>query len=263
MNAVPAIGNTPVWNYGKNASFGLFARPLKGEKLLLLLYKGVVFKRKTTFLWKNEDEEESGGEESGGEESGGEGKCNLSFKQRIEPRLVVVPASGAVVGRTEFPITLFLSDEVVVYSSEELKTFKKLKQIDEEEFYALKEGEAATAFSLPELEENVYDEDEDTIENTKKGLLFPLWYISVGKNSVGALFVKEVLNVQTENTFAFEEDVEKDDEEETEEDPCKPGDGGPGPDGTEDATRPGGAPNEEGSDDEEGESSGEKPCEED
>ena len=223
MSSPNIIGNTPVWNYGKNASFGLWVNPLKESKLFVALYKGVIFNRKTTFLWTATAKETP----AVPPKTDPEHKVTLSFKQKMEPEIVIVPASGVVVPKSDFPITLFVSGKDVIYSNDAMKKFKKLDTVSEEKFYALSTGVSGSSFDLPDLNEDIYEAKEKTAEKTKRGLLIPLWRIDVDVSSTGTLSVKEVLNLHSAETFAFapyeEEHVEEDDNGEN--DPCEVGDG--------------------------------------
>lgn len=259
MSSPNIIGNTPVWNYGKNASFGLWVNPLKDSKLFVALYKGVVFNRKTTFLWTAIADETP----AVPPETAPEHEVTLSFKQKMKPEIVVVPASGAVIPRSDFPITLFVSGKDVVYSDDGMKKFKKLGTVSAEKFYGLSTGDSASSFDLPDLDEDIYEAKEETAEKTKRGLLIPLWRIDVDVSSTGTLSVKEVLNLHSAETFAFEPYEEEPAEEGGGEtgDPCEVGDGEGVTHGGEMGGSPGGG-GEGGSIDEDGEG-GEKPCNQD
>ena len=257
MSSPNMIGNTPVWNYGKNASFGLWVSPLKGSKLLVVVYKGVILSRKTTFMWKAEITEKAAAEGASPEH-----EAKLTFKQKIEPKLSVVPASGAVVSKSDFPITLFASGATVVYSGDGMTEFKKMDAVSDETFYELKTGNAAGSFDLPELDKDVYETKAKVAKETQKGLLVPLWRIDVDVSAAGTLSVREVLNLHTDDTFAFEPYEEEPEKEPGAEDPCAPGDGGGEGEGGGEDGQGGGAGGEEGTE-EAGEEDGEEPCPDD
>lgn len=210
------IGNRPLWNYGKNASFGLWVHPLVGSEVLVLLYKGVLFTRKTTFKWKATSE--------ASEIEGEDAKVTLEFKQKITPKIVSVGSCGAIVSFSMFPITIFVSETTVLCSDDSMSSFKKFESVSDEAFYALKTGSSLSAFDLPALDTEVYD-DEDEEEDTKNGLLIPVCRISVNKSSSGTLSVNEVLGFLTQDTFAFEK-MEDDEGTGDQEDPCIPDGGG-------------------------------------
>lgn len=256
MSGPNAIGNGPAWNYGKNASFGLWVNALKGARMFVALYKGVVFTSKTTVLWKatatNVDVAE--GEDPLPPE------IELEFKQKIEPTLTVVPPCGAVIPHSEFPIVIFVSGTSVVYCGDDLKSFKKFASVSEGAFYELSSGGVASAFELPEPDATVYDDAEATVDDTKKGLLIPLWRISVEKGSSAVLRISEVLDIRTRDTFAFEE-AEAEPDAGTDDDP----DGGTGDniceedDGEDDEGLDGGVGEDPGIEDPTGEN-GLAPC---
>lgn len=263
MNAQTMLGRGPVWNYGANASFGLWATALANSRMWIALYKGVLFKRKTSFLWKTTVKEVEG--ETGGTAH----EVDLTFKQKILPALTVVQPCGGIVSRAEFPIVIFECDGSIVYSRDQMESFKKFAVIPERTFYTAGASGSGSGFDLPDVDSEVYETKKETVEETKRGLLVPLWRIDVEVSGSGALSVKEVLDLRTADTFAFE----KYEEEETpeggetgatgEEDPCDPGGGGgdgaddfeeeqPGDEGGLESNDPG-APDENGE-------GGLKPC---
>lgn len=245
MNAPTMLGNGPVWNYGANASFGLWVTALANSRMWIALYKGVLFKRKTSFLWKTTVKEVEG--ETGGITH----EVDLTFKQKILPALTVIKPCGGIVSKAEFPIVIFECDGSIVYSRDQMKSFKKFAAIPERTFYTAGASGSGSGFDLPDVDSEVYETKKKTVEETKRGLLVPLWRIDVEVSGSGALSVKEVLDLRTADTFAFEE--YKEGEEGTgkggetgatgEEDPCAPDGGGGGGAGGPDNEDP---PDEEG-----------------
>lgn len=264
MSADRIIGTVPTWNFGRNASFGLAVSPRKDSKLYVKLYKGVIFSRKITFLWKdlNADKAAEEGDTGSGTETGTEPekeKIELEFKQKIEPKLVVVPTSAALIPYSEFPVVIFAGEEGVVYSRDDMGSFKSFETIEDGEIYSRNDGAAGTAYDLPELDEEEYSSEEGSTEDTKVGLLVPLLRISVEKDSDGVVGVTEVLNIVQNEVFSIKE-AEADEEEDPnpEDDPCDR-DGEDGADGRSTVGESGMPDSEEGAEDpEEGDSV--EPC---
>lgn len=238
MNTNVMSSGRPLWNYGKQAGFGLWVTALKDAKLFVAIYKGVVFSRKTTVLWKANVTAKAGVSEPTGDSSptaptaptGTTGataqdhELTMEFKQAVAPELIVVPPCGAEVPYSDFPIVLFASESSVVYSGDDIKTFKKLASLSEEEFYEKTTGGGASSFTLPELDEDVYNTNREP-EKTKVGLLVPLWRISAEKDSLGDVRVTEVLDIRTQDGFVFERDDSAEPEDETPDDTCVEEDG--------------------------------------
>lgn len=221
MIAPVTLGRGPIWNYGANASFGLWATALANSRMWIALYKGVLFKRKISFLWKTTVREVEGGTGAANHE------VDLDIKQKILPELTVVQPCGAIVSAGEFPITIFECDGNILYARDQMESFKKLAVVPERTFYTAGASGAGEGYELPDVDAEVYETKAETVEDTKRGLLVPLWRIDVDISSSGALSIKEVLDLRSADTFAFE----KYEEEEGgtggtgEEDPCAP-DGG-------------------------------------
>lgn len=263
MSSNTPLRNSPSWNYGKNASFGLWATALNDNRVFLAIYKGFIFERKTTVLWKANS---SGGTGATGATvddgvSGGtaSGSISLEFSQKIEPTLLTLGACGGIIPASDFPVVLFVSnstgkaasdskptagdagstggtggtgasnDVSVLYTKDDLKTFKKLQPISDNDFYSLTTGDVGSSFKLPEPDKDVYGKDKKFIEETKKGLLIPLWRVDVEKTSDGAHIISEILDIRTHDTFAFA--PKESDDEDTPQEPCEQGTPGEPADG--------------------------------
>lgn len=187
----------PGWTFGKNASFGLWTRALANGKMLILLHSGTVFSRKTTVIYDATVEATGATGGTGDVTSETPKKVKIETKQRIEPTLVSADACGAKVPVSAFPITLFVSGSTVVYTDDALKSFKAFKPLNGEGFYDIIDGDEASAYTLPELDAEIYEDKDET----KIGLLVPLYRISVEADSDGNGRVSEVKNVLTADTF--------------------------------------------------------------
>lgn len=261
MSSPTMTGKLPIWRFGKTASFGLWARPLGDSKILIMLYKGVVFSRTNTFVYKLSKPVEETEEET--EEDGtGTDKVDvkLEFRQKISPKLIVTEPCCAVVPQSAFPIVVVCSEENVLYTDDELKTFKKMSPIPEDKFYATKSGDTASEFALPELDEAVFLTN-DSAEETKKGLLIPVVRISAGLRSNGSVYIKEVLDIREHDLFAFENGDFGSEEKEPDEDCTEDGETGAGDLGAGDGGGDGGGGGEAGEagDGDSGET-GKEPC---
>lgn len=213
MNSSPqTIGCSPVWRYGKTSAFGLWLTPLTDGALAVLLYKGYLFRRTTAFIQKVT---ETPATESTPASS------KTTFKQRIGTTLVEVAPSGAKIPFADFPIVVFVSGTDVIYSGPEMKNFKKFGKVDAGSFYSTETANPAVAFDLPSLDGSVYSTKSETVEQTKLGLLTPLWRISVEKDSEGVTTLDEVLDLHPSDTFVFE-DAEDEEEPEEPSDVCSP-----------------------------------------
>jgi len=155
---------------------------------------------------------------------------DIEFKQRIKPSLTVTEKCGALLSKSDFPMVVFASGSDVVYSGDDLKTFKRLQKIPGRMFFNLSSlgHDEAESFVLPDLDPEIYetgdDEDED---DTKKGLLIPICRISVKQDQLGRLRAWDVLDILRNDTLAFEAGEDEDEDEESEEpdNPCKPHEG--------------------------------------
>lgn len=210
------LGKVPTWSFGRNASFGLAVNPRKDAKIYIKLFKGVIFSRKVTFLWKDVGAATPPSEDGEAVKE----KVELEFKQKIQPKIVVVPTSGALIHFSEFPIVLFASDSTIVYSNDELSSFKAFEAIEDGEIYSKDTGQPGSAHELPVPDDNEYDDAEDTLEDTKRGLLVPLLRIAVDKDAEGVVFVSEILNIVQNDTFAITEAEATEEGEGEDGDPC-------------------------------------------
>ena len=241
MSVPSIIGDTPRIGFGKTRSFGLWFRMLTDSKVLVLVGKGHVFRKKTTVLYtvkaSKPPEEETDPEtppvfepddpENGTpvEETPEESNLpSITFKQKIEAEIVSTDYCGASISSSEFPIVVFVSEDNVVYSDPGMKKFKKFASIDEDDFYNLKSAGAGSSFTLPKPDTETYSDEPGELEETKKGLLVPLWQIETEDDGSGGVRIKEALELLTDSTLAFEL-VE---EEETDGEPpeeCEPHEG--------------------------------------
>lgn len=212
------IGQCPEWNYGHNASFGLWVQPVKGSKLFVCLYSGVIFSRCTTFVWEELKDDAEGFGETPVED---DGKPTFDFKMKIKPSLKVVPPCGSLIPYPDFPIFVFASEGKIVYTDEQMKSFKRFGDLNKKDFYSLVGEAGADTFDLPELDSDVYDGSDEELEETKRGLLVPLYMISVEKEDNGGLRVSEVLDMRASDTFAFAEKEAEEDPGSEPGDPCE------------------------------------------
>lgn len=217
MNVLQRV---PTWKYGRNGSFGLWVRAMTNGRFLILLYKGVIFSRTTTFVYTLTKAASEGVEDGNSEEGGETGGTaedsfsDLTFLQKIEPTLFVVPSSGAVIQDSEFPIVIFADRSNVVYSNDELQNFKKFGPVPDDYFYELKSGGPADSHNFPEPDPSIYaTEDGYAKKNTQKGLLVPLFRIDIEKRDNGEAQIREVLEIFSHDKFAFEKVIATETEE--------------------------------------------------
>lgn len=194
-NVNSATGRSPIWRFGKTASFGVWFRALENSRIIVELYSGVIYQRVTTILWKDISTTPAEGKEK---------ELNLEFKQRVEPKLIVTKPCSAAVSYSEFPITVFVCDTSekgakVLYSSDDGTSFKSFNDI-KGEFYEQNSAGAGATFSLPSPDEDNYEE----AETSAKGLLVPIVRIEASKSVVGEVEITEVLDILQHDTFAFE-----------------------------------------------------------
>ena len=212
----------PIWRFGRTSSFGVWFRSRPNGKLLVLFWAGAIFSRETTVVYRITEKAEDASEDSP--------PVDVEFKQRIKPSLTVTEKCGALLSKSDFPMVVFASGSDVVYSGDDLKTFKRLQKIPGRMFFNLSSlgHDEAESFVLPDLDPEIYetgdDEDED---DTKKGLLIPICRISVKQDQLGRLRAWDVLDILRNDTLAFEAGEDEDEDEESEEpdNPCKPHEG--------------------------------------
>jgi hypothetical protein len=193
-------------------------RPVKGSKLFVCLYRGVIFSRKTTFVWQEVKNDEAAPGETPAQD---DGKPKFDFKMKIEPALNVFSPCGSLVPYPDFPIFVFASEGNVIYSDASMKTFKKFGELPASEFYS-KIGEgAAQSFDLPDIDKSVYEGTSEELDETKRGLLTPIFMISVEKEPNGSLSIAEILDIRASDTFTFAEKAAEETPGEGDEDPCE------------------------------------------
>lgn len=244
-------GKTPFWRFGKTASFGVFAQSLKDGKLLVLLYKGVIFvrQRDVTYYIAHSLTGSTGSTSTGSSSStatttstGSSGSTTTDtassatapvFQVKnglLNGILITEPVAGAF-AEDEFPLYVFYdvaAEKVVVSSSDSLKTFKALTEIDEEDFYTIAEEKSASQHTIEKvtaLLENAYLPDNfyGNSYNNDSSELLPICYVNVSRTGTGELCLEEVLDMH-ERTFvnyvqsstALNETGAEDDDEEDE-----------------------------------------------
>jgi len=215
------VGQRPPWQYGQWASFGIWTHP-SAEKILLLFYGGVVFERKHKFEVKIDVTRKISGEVS---EESKEEKAEITVKEKIIPSLKEVKPSGGTFSEADFPMYVFVSENQLICSDSSMKTWRKFKEIGRTDFYKMTEAISTENFELPDLDTEIYSDDGK--EETQRGLLTPIWRLNVGKDSLGNLYLTEILDIHTNDTMQFgepEESDETDGDEDDEEDPCKDAD---------------------------------------
>lgn len=195
-------GKPQIWRFGQTSSFGILLRILTGRRVLVLLYGGVIADKKVEFLWKDDTGADAG------EDSDEEASLKLTFKQTLKTSLLEYTPHAAVVPFSAFPICISATRESeVVYSNASFENCKTFSEIDEAEFYDLKTGEEAGAYSFPDLDEDIYVTKGSS--DTKKALLIPLWYVSAELDTGRSVKIKSVLNIVQSENFIFAENDEK------------------------------------------------------
>ena len=218
------VGQRPPWQYGQWASFGIWTHP-SAEKILLLFYGGVVLERKHKFEVKIDVTHKISGEVS--EEPAEEPAVEVTVKEKIIPSLKEVNPSGGTFSKADFPMYVFVSENQLICSDSSMKTWRKFKEIDRTEFYKMTDAISTENFELPDLDTEIYSEDDK--EETQMGLLIPIWRLNVDKDSLGNLYLTEILDIHTNDVMQFKEpeasdETEGDEDGEDEEDPCKDAD---------------------------------------
>lgn len=210
------VGQRPPWQYGQWASFGIWAHP-SAEKILLLFYGGVVLERKHKFEVKIDVTHKISGEVSK------EPTAKITVKEKIIPSLKEVNPSGGTFSEADFPMYVFVSENQLICSDSSMKTWRKFKEIGRIKFYKMTEAISVEKFELPDLDTEIYSDDGK--EETQTGLLTPIWRLNVDKDSLGNLYLNEILDIHTNDAMQFGEPEPSDKKDgEDEEDPCKDAD---------------------------------------
>jgi hypothetical protein len=211
------VGQRPPWQYGQWASFGIWAHP-SAEKILLLFYAGVVLERKHKFEVKIDVTHKISGEVSE------EPTAEITVKEKIIPSLKEVKPSGGTFSKADFPMYVFVSENQLICSDSSMKTWRKFKEIGRTEFYKMTEAISVENFELPDLDTEIYSDDGK--EETQRGLLTPIWRLNVDKDSLGNLYLNEILDIHTNDAMQFGEPEASDETggDEDGEDPCKDAD---------------------------------------
>lgn len=212
------VGQRPPWQYGQWASFGIWTHP-SAEKILLLFYGGVVLERKHKFEVKIDVTHKISGEVSE------EPTAKITVKEKITPSLKEVKPSGGTFSEADFPMYVFVSENQLICSDSSMKTWRKFKEIGRTDFYKMTKAISTENFELPDLDTEIYSDDGK--EETQRGLLTPIWRLNVDKDSLGNLYLNEILDIHTNDAMQFgepEASGDGDEDGEDEEDPCKDAD---------------------------------------
>lgn len=208
-----------------------------------MLYSGAFVSRKHKFKVEIKVEHEVVGGENGVVSQ--EPKVELDVKERTKTVLIETSPVAGVFSKSDFPLYVFVSEggkdgdgpSVICSSNKTLKTWRKLTDIDKKTFYETVSEPSTSDFSLPELDEEVYDTDKNE-DMTKAGLLVPVWKLDVDENSFEEMYLSELLDLRTIDTFVLKDEFDENEDEEGDDggeedggdDPCEEDDGVEEPD---------------------------------